>query len=308
MPAEHVALVRELLEAAREVRVPRVLRRDPQRHLLAAARDPDRDPALLQRLGLQDRAVDPIVLPVEGRGARRPGLVHDLHALAEPREPLGHGRETVPVGAPLLLVPAAADAHLDASTRDHVDRRGDLREIGRVAVAHARAHLAEAYARGARGVRRHQRPSLVGRLGPTRHGHRVEVVVHPDRVPRAGVGPLRDAAHRLPVLCRVDADQVVTPALGNEHSESHGCQPKPRMQLEIALSERHAYSSDGCRNPLASHVDLSAGTITKGLPVKQLTATTAPLIMQTVRCYHDTVVKLALVEFHSRHARKSRRR
>ena len=208
--SQHVALVRELLEAAGEVRVPRVLRRDPQRHLLAAAGDPDRDAARLQRLRLHDGAVDLVVLTVEGGGARRPRLVHDLHALAEPREPLGHRREAVPVGAPLLLVPSAADAHLDASARDHVDRRGDLREVGGVAVAHARAHLAEAHARGGRRVRRHQRPRLVGRLGRTRHGHRVEVVVDPDRAPTGRRRPTARCRASSPSAprgrCRPDRD------------------------------------------------------------------------------------------------------
>src|SRR3546814_1114614 len=67
-----------------------------------------------------------------------------LHAFAEAPEPLGDGREAVAVRTPLVLVPPAADAHLGASARDDVDGGGDLRQIRRVAVAHARAHLSEA--------------------------------------------------------------------------------------------------------------------------------------------------------------------
>ena len=49
-----------------------------------------------------------------------------------------------------MLVPAGADAHLDAAAGDDVDRRGDLGQVGRVAVAHAGAHLAEPDAAGRR--------------------------------------------------------------------------------------------------------------------------------------------------------------
>jgi alkanesulfonate monooxygenase SsuD/methylene tetrahydromethanopterin reductase-like flavin-dependent oxidoreductase (luciferase family) len=37
-----------------------------------------------------------------------------------------------------------------------------------------------------------------------------------------GIGVLGERTHRLPVLGRLDADEIVTPTLGNEHSESHG--------------------------------------------------------------------------------------
>ena len=119
-----------------------------------------------------------------------------------------------------MLVPAAADAHLDAAARDVIRGRRDLREVGGVAVAHAGAHLAEAHARGRGGERGYQGPRLVRRL-VARHGGRVEVVVDPDRLPRAVVGALGEPAHRVPLLGRVDADEVEAPALGEEGSESH---------------------------------------------------------------------------------------
>ena len=220
VPAEDRALVFEALRTAVEVRVLRVLRRDLQRHLLAAAGDPERDAAGLQRERAADRAVDLVVLAVEGRGAGGPGLAHDLDALVEPPEPLAGAGEAVAVGPPLVLVPAAADAHLDAAARDDVDGGGDLGEVGRVAVAHAGAHLAEAHPLGGGGEGGHQRPRLVGRLlGGHRHG--VEVVVDPDRLPRPGIGVLGEGVHRAPLLGRIDADEVMTPALGNEESEAH---------------------------------------------------------------------------------------
>ena len=61
VPAQDLALAVELLERAREVRVRGVLRRDLERHLLAAAGDPERDAAVLQRQRPHDRAVDLVV-------------------------------------------------------------------------------------------------------------------------------------------------------------------------------------------------------------------------------------------------------
>src|SRR5690606_5827470 len=126
VPPQDLALARELLGAAVEVGVPRVLRCDLQRHLLAAARDPERDAALLQGLRLHDRPVDLPELAVEGGLPRGPGLVHDLDTLAQRTQPGRRIREAVAVGAELVLVPTGADAHLEASARDEVDRRSDL--------------------------------------------------------------------------------------------------------------------------------------------------------------------------------------
>src|SRR5690606_10757318 len=127
---EHGGLVGEALGRAVEVRVLGVLRRDAQRLLLAAARDPQRDArhgALavhddpLQGLRVAERAVH-LVAPALER-ARRPGAPHarhDLHALVERAQALARAGEPVPVGAPLVLVPARADAHLQAAARDVV--------------------------------------------------------------------------------------------------------------------------------------------------------------------------------------------
>ena len=147
-----------------EVGVLRVLRRDPQRHLLAAPGDPQRDPAVLQRQRPDDRAVDLVVPAVQRGHALGPGLAHDLHALVEHPQPLPAPREAVAVGPPLVLVPAGADAHLDPAAGDDVAGGRHLGQVGRVAVAHARAHLAEPDPLGDRSERRHQRPRLVGGL------------------------------------------------------------------------------------------------------------------------------------------------
>src|SRR5690606_28582561 len=137
---EQLRLVPPEVEVDRVVvRVVGVLRGDPECHALAAARDPDGDAAVLQRQRSANRALDLVVLAVQGRDAVRPRLPEDLDPLAEPTEALLDAREAVAVRAELVLVPSAADAHLEATARDVVDRRGDLREVRGIAIRHARA-------------------------------------------------------------------------------------------------------------------------------------------------------------------------
>ena len=196
------------------------LRRDLQRHLLAAAGDPQRRAAVLQRLRRDDGTVDVIVLAVERDSSVAPGVAHDLDALVEPAQPDACRREAVPVGLPLVLVPAAADTHLDPPAGDDVGGGGHLRQIDRVAIAHRRAHLAELDARRGGGVGRHQRPRLVGGL-VRRHRHGVEVVVHPQRVPRAVVGVGGQLTHHRPVFFGGNVNEIESPALRDEESKAH---------------------------------------------------------------------------------------
>ena len=208
-----------------EVGVPRVPRGDPQRLLLAAAGDPQRDAAVLQRQWPADRPVDLVVLAVECGRARRPELVHDLHALVEHADAVARSGEPVAVGAPLVLVPARPDAHLGPPAGDHVHRRRDLRQVGGIAVPHAGAHLPEPHPAGGGGEPGHQRPRLVRRL-LRGHRHGVEVVEDPDRLERPVLGRLRDAEHGRPVVRGVDACQIQPPALRHEESKSHTHHPK----------------------------------------------------------------------------------
>src|SRR5690606_29184824 len=125
VPTKDLALARELFGSAVEVRVAGVLRGDAERHLLAAACHPDRDAALLHGERTHDRAVDPVVLAVEVGVSALPRLAEDLHALVEHAQTLGRLGESVAVRAPLVLVPARADPHLEPAPRHVVDRRGD---------------------------------------------------------------------------------------------------------------------------------------------------------------------------------------
>src|SRR5690606_11245675 len=118
MLLEDGRLVPEAVERPGEVGEPGVLGGDAQRDLLAATGDPQRDTAVLERQRPADGAVDLVVLAVERRVTRAPQLPHDLHALVEHPEAFTGAREPVAVGAPLVFVPAAADAHLDPAAGD----------------------------------------------------------------------------------------------------------------------------------------------------------------------------------------------
>src|SRR5690606_41854205 len=126
------------------------------------------------------------------------GQENDSGTLEQRQKPGGSVRESVAVGAELVLVQTGADAHLEASARDEVDRRSDLGQIGRVAVGHARAHLTEADALGRGGERRHEGPRLVCGL-LARHRWGGEVVIDPQRLPRSRFRGLSDALHATPL-------------------------------------------------------------------------------------------------------------
>src|SRR5690606_30552696 len=241
---EDRGLVGEGLRRPVEVRVVGVARRDAQRHALTPAGDPQRHTTLLEGERPTDGAVDRVVHAAEGGHALAPGLAHDLHALLEHGQPLPGPREAVPVGAPLVLVPARTDPHLDAATADVVHGRGHLGQVHRRAVGHAGAHLPEPDPLGRGRERGHERPRLVRGL-LAGHGRGVEVVVHPHRLPRPGVGTPGQVAHDLPVPLLLDPDEVESPALGNEHSESHA-----RSVRQVTDWSRHARCGTTSR-PLA---------------------------------------------------------
>src|SRR5215210_2037141 len=172
----------------------------PQRDLLAAAPDPERWVGLLHALRLVYGPVYRVELALEDRLVLGPHAVNYLASLPEHPHPLGHFGEAVAVGAPLVLVPARAQAEEEPPVAHHVDRRGDLGEERRVAVPVAGDHLPDLYPLGVAGEAGADGPALeCGLLGGPGDG--VEVVVDPDRIePATLLGDLCHPGHRLVLL------------------------------------------------------------------------------------------------------------
>src|SRR5690606_16690518 len=82
------------------------LERDP----LAAATDPERWVRLAHTLRLVDGLVDRVVLAPEDHIILGPHAMDDLDSLAEAPHPIPQLRPLIAVGAPLVLIPAGADA------------------------------------------------------------------------------------------------------------------------------------------------------------------------------------------------------
>ena len=66
-----------------------------------------------------------------------------------------------------------------------------------------------------------------------RHGHGVEVVVHPQRIPRGVVGVCGELPHHRPLFFGGDVHQIESPTLRNEQSEVHGPDSMPLPVDEI---------------------------------------------------------------------------
>ena len=106
---EQPRLAHEALDARLPVGLVGVLGLDAQRHLLAAATDPDLG-QLLDRLRVAVRAVERQVLALEGDGLLGPEPLHDLERLVEDREARARARVRDAVGLVLALVPARAES------------------------------------------------------------------------------------------------------------------------------------------------------------------------------------------------------
>src|SRR3712207_8244037 len=85
---------------------------------------------------------------VEDYAVLGPHAVDDLAGLLEGAHPYRDLGEAVAVGAPLVLVPAGAEPEEEPAVAHHVDRRGDLGEERRVALAVAGDHLPDLDALG----------------------------------------------------------------------------------------------------------------------------------------------------------------
>ena len=103
---------------------------------------------LLDALGLVVRVPNLGVPALERGSARSEHPGDDLEVVGEDVHPLTDGREAVAVGQPLVLLPAGADAELEAPTADDVEGGAQLRGQGRVAERGAHDHVPEADTRG----------------------------------------------------------------------------------------------------------------------------------------------------------------
>ena len=116
--AQHLALACELLDAARRaVPVLRAAGDGAQRALLAAAADADRRVRPLHRLRLAAGGRQLVVLAVEVGGLVGEQPDDHLERLVEAVEALLERRQLDAVGVALLLVPAGAEAELEAAVR-----------------------------------------------------------------------------------------------------------------------------------------------------------------------------------------------
>ena len=151
---------------------------------------------------------------------RRQHARDDLEVLLERADALADGREAVAVGQPLVLLPAGADADLEAAAADDVDGGGQLGGQRGVAEGGADDHVAQADPGRDHRQRRQQRERLerhlVGRLG-----HGVEVVEDPQRFEAEVFGLHGQLDGASPGLARIPAVVLALPALWREQSDLH---------------------------------------------------------------------------------------
>src|SRR5713101_1848238 len=192
-----------------------------KRDTLARPADPQRWMRLLDAFRLVDRPVDRVLLPLEDGVVLGPHPVNDLAGLLEHAHALFELRKAVTVGPPFVLVPAGADPGVQPPVAGDVHRGGDLGVERGVAIAVAADHLADAYPFRVPHEGRRDRPAFESGLR-LRFRNRMEVVVDPDRVPRAAIRGLRHLRHRLILLNRIlDLHEVHAPTLGDEDAKFH---------------------------------------------------------------------------------------
>src|SRR5215207_3131095 len=217
---KHIELVPDRLDVAHDVAGVAPLRYQPERDPLAAAPDPERWMRLLDALWLVDRPVDRIVLALKLREVLRPHPVDDLARFTEHAHPVAQLGEAIAVSPPLMLVPARPEARIQPAMASNVYRRGDLGVQRRVTVAVTANHLPDLDVLRIACEGGGDRPALEAGL-ELWHGHGVEVVEDPDRVPPSLIRHACDPRHRLVLLDRVlDLGQVHPPSLWYEDSES----------------------------------------------------------------------------------------
>ena len=164
--ASHAASMRAFIGRSSSSVANEVLYSSAQRAASAAARGPPLPPissggcGCLERLRLGVERVDPVVLAGERERPLGPLAVHDLELLGEHPHALAERREREAVGGVLALVPARAEAELDAPARHVVGGHDDLRDVGGVAERDRGDERAEPQRARVRGERRERRPRV----------------------------------------------------------------------------------------------------------------------------------------------------
>src|SRR4051794_6312622 len=133
---------------------------------------------------------------LEGGARPRPQRPDDLDALLEPVGAVVLRAELQPQHAVLVLRPAGADAELQASAGQVVDRGSHLRQHGWMAIGVADHRAPDPRARRQLRHRRQHRPGLEDRA-VVPWAQRGEVVHHPAAVEARFVGETPEAAHLL---------------------------------------------------------------------------------------------------------------
>src|SRR5581483_6140208 len=157
----------------------RVLRDHFERYFFAAAADQQGDMRLLHPFGLVDRAMHRAILPLVFGVFIAPHLQDDLYRVAQlfqARRAIGI---VVAISPKFLFVPARADAEIQATMTQYINRACHLCQQRRVAIAVACDHLPDTYPFGVSRKRGGAWPRLESYfLGGRRHG--VKVVKQPD--------------------------------------------------------------------------------------------------------------------------------
>src|SRR5579885_1738905 len=170
---EDRALVLEVLQiGAYAVPDIGVLRDDAQRELLAAAPNHKGRSWLLDGLWLAVRVLDLVIASLERGSPLGPHAFNDFASLTQTPDALAWLIEGNAVGAVLGLVPASADAEIQATTRNNIDVRADIRQDCGMAISIACDHQSHAHPVGQRRERAEQRPALVAwaaRIAIDRH-------------------------------------------------------------------------------------------------------------------------------------------
>ena len=156
-----------------------------------------------QALRRVQRALELVVLALEGPVVVAPHLLADAHGLVEPLEALARRGEQQTETARLLLVPGRADAEPAAPAGDDVERRRALREQPGIAVHDGRHEHVQANPLRHAGQESERRVGLehlvLGRADPAD----LPEVIHHRQAGDAGLfGALCDLAQRLAELRR----------------------------------------------------------------------------------------------------------